>query len=518
MNIGDPPLSEVFETKKLGPRGGTYLEKIEEAHPGYVLELYRAAIRADGADSSWTEIASQMEALSASDERGAIRVRSGQIRRWFVKFKGKYKSNVTRPILTEEHREKRLEFATRLLRFLEEHIVWERNGRQGEPPPPFYCAFLDEKWFYTTSRRRKNKVLPLQQGEQPGADTIPPRRVASRRFTTKVMYMGVVACPDEAHDFDGKIYMRRVSQTKTAKQSTYYSSISDHYTENKQIHDTFRDLHNGDMTVKELLDEIMVKWNLAEYVPRDRLVLRFAKIKADGKNDWVTMDESKPVLGHYKGRMVSGGPTTDPVELEHIQLRLHRKKDDEYEEDCSCDSEFMKREMLNVGMAMRGAYSWVPFEIPLYLILDNAGGHGKKDAIREYTDALKEHYNVILLWQAPRSPDSNLLDLGIWCGLQSCVEKMHRKKTKSAANALARTIEAAWHSYDSFESFKNVYERWQKVLRLTINSNGDNALSDSARRKEFIVPIVMGPPASNEDEKEDGGDPGDDEDVEEPLG
>jgi hypothetical protein len=51
------------------------------------------------------------------------------------------------------------------------------------------------------------------------------RRVASRCFTKKVMFMAVIACPHPDKSIDGKILLRRVSETKTIKKS-HISSIS----------------------------------------------------------------------------------------------------------------------------------------------------------------------------------------------------------------------------------------------------------------------------------------------------
>jgi hypothetical protein len=95
----------------------------------------------------------------------------------------------------------------------------------------------------------------------------------------------------------------------------------------------------------------------------------------------------------------------------------------------------------------------------------------------------------------------NLLDLGIWCSLQSFVEKMHRGHRSDAA-ALARTIEKTWtDEYDS-EVFKKVYARGQKVLQLVIDDNGGNTKVDSHRR-ELLVPIGMPPDSLPEEDGDD---------------
>jgi len=59
----------------------------------------------------------------------------------------------------------------------------------------------------------------------------------------------------------------------------------------------------------------------------------------------------------------------------------------------------------------------------LFLIMDNAGGYGTDDAIIEYTSRLRDVYNIEIIHQIPRSPFTNVLDLGVWCSLQAAVEK-----------------------------------------------------------------------------------------------
>ena len=56
-------------------------------------------------------------------------------------------------------------------------------------------------------------------------------------------------------------------------------------------------------------------------------------------------------------------------------------------------------------------------EIKILLVIDNVGGHGTKDTIETYCEFLKEHYNIVLQHQTPRSPGHNKLDLGIWCSI-----------------------------------------------------------------------------------------------------
>ena len=62
---------------------------------------------------------------------------------------------------------------------------------------------------------------------------------------------------------------------------------------------------------------------------------------------------------------------------------------------------------------MRKKYHWIHIEDPLYLNVDNAGGHGSNDAVSKYTEMLLKDFNINIIHQVPRSPFTNLLDLGV---------------------------------------------------------------------------------------------------------
>ena len=147
-----------------------------------------------------------------------------------------------------------------------------------------------------------------------------------------------------------------------------------------------------------------------------------------------------------------------------------------------------QKSMDEVGQHIRIKFWWVPQQEEIDLIMDNAGGHGTDEAKLIYTTMLKNKYNVKVVWQTPQSPEFNLLDLGVWCSLQSMVELSHRKKCKSNRDALARTIEDVWESFPS-SKFELVHNRWLKVLKIVCNTKGDNVKSDAFRGKS-VVPEV----------------------------
>ena len=44
--------------------------------------------------------------------------------------------------------------------------------------------------------------------------------------------------------------------------------------------------------------------------------------------------------------------------------------------------------------------------------MDNAGGNGKNEVVSEYSEYLAAKYKIVVHHQVPRSPKTNMIDLG----------------------------------------------------------------------------------------------------------
>ena len=62
---------------------------------------------------------------------------------------------------------------------------------------------------------------------------------------------------------------------------------------------------------------------------------------------------------------------------------------------------------------MRNNYYWVDVSITLYLVINNTGGHGTNKFVTEYKNLLATKFNVEIIYQASRSPFTNVLDIGV---------------------------------------------------------------------------------------------------------
>ena len=100
-----------------------------------------------------------------------------------------------------------------------------------------------------------------------------------------------------------------------------------------------------------------------------------------------------------------------------LLLHVHHGEGTKHMSDVTCNSGFMRQHMILIGAKIREKMHFVPNKKPIYLIMDNAGGHGTKDTIEKCVNVLRKIHNIIVLWQIPQSPKKNLLDLGIWKSL-----------------------------------------------------------------------------------------------------
>ena len=259
-------------------------------------------------------------------------------------------------------------------------------------------------------------------------------------------------------------------------------------------HGDWREHYVEEMNVGELLDLIRNYYDLNNNVG-DRLCLHYQSIRRTQKNNYdLSYDEEDSKLEDIEVKeMIRDEMNTRELTIDDLELFVRIQKGDEIEADCSCDSSFMLSVMRDVGESVSNYFFWIPksangkLKLTVYLIIDNAGGHGTQKAIQEYRTMLREEFNIVLLPQVPRSPETNLLDLGDWRLLQSFVERNSFRRLQSA-NAIAEATEKAWSEFLA-EKIEKVYVRWLLVLRLILKDKGGNRFVETHRGKLTSDPL-----------------------------
>ena len=156
-----------------------------------------------------------MNAISnvASEVRPGLTLHRQSLNRWFNNNGGTEISGLEKPLDSEKHKKLRKEWVITyygLLTCLYNPV-----------------AYIDEKWFYRTNRCRKIKILKLGAHEKKGADKIVLPKMLSWRFPVKSIFIGVVGRPIPYHNFDGKIFLERVSKKRYISKCTAHSNFSD---------------------------------------------------------------------------------------------------------------------------------------------------------------------------------------------------------------------------------------------------------------------------------------------------
>ena len=144
----------------------------------------------------------------------------------------------------------------------------------------------------------------------------------------------------------------------------------------------------------------------------------------------------------------------------------------------------MQKNIRKIGEAIRLAYHWTKKEdTAIYLVIDNAGGHGTVGTKNKYAVLLEREYNIIIIWQIPNSPETNMLDVGVWASIQSMVEDI-RRQLVMRNDELMNSVDKAFGRVGlESKALTNIYNRWIRVLKLIIHGQGDNSLVEECRGK-----------------------------------
>ena len=91
------------------------------------------------------------KSVIAGEVRPTLSLNRKQVSFWFQKNGGKERWFIEKPLLTDEHKKARK--------------VWVHKNFHLLTQQHCPVAFLDEKWFYTTSRWKRIKQLPKSEAE-----------------------------------------------------------------------------------------------------------------------------------------------------------------------------------------------------------------------------------------------------------------------------------------------------------------------------------------------------------------
>ena len=102
-------------------RGGKVpIVKVQKKdHPGYLHNLYRETVHLKGSSLSFTELAEEMNALSARvlDPRPTLNLSKKIIQEWFISNSGKEISSLEKPLDTNKHKSSMIDWVVNIMGF-----------------------------------------------------------------------------------------------------------------------------------------------------------------------------------------------------------------------------------------------------------------------------------------------------------------------------------------------------------------------------------------------------------------
>jgi len=323
-----------------------------------VAVYFRRAMKV-GDKMTWKQVSRHMYEESKKDlgEDRAIKLCKGTLHTWYTEHGGKDCADTERPFLTDDNCRARVTYYR-----LRQRLAAEGNINE---------CHLDEKWFYIRTLRAKRKWLPPLPWEDPLVIRPRParRKTKSRRFRTKIMYLGVVGKPMPQHNFCGKVCLERVAETKVAEKLSSHENFSDEIARCAAIKAGWRGVVAPTQTAAEMIASIVAAFPELD-ATKLKLTFQWTSQQRGGGEKQGSKDlpaNKRP--GDVRIRV--GGRA---LVLADLTLKVTRAAGEEYVEDCNCDGEWM-REVLEekVGPAIRRAYHWVPWATPIRLQMDNAG-------------------------------------------------------------------------------------------------------------------------------------------------
>ena len=106
----------------------------------------------------------------------------------------------------------------------------------------------------------------------------------------------------------------------------------------------------------------------------------------------------------------------------------------------------MINELGNSTQIIYGSIRVVNEEI-IYLVMDNARDNKTNESMLEYSEYMAANYNIVVQHQVPRSPETNMLDIGACMTVQYKVE-IYRRLNVKQHDSLKRSVNKGWRNVE----------------------------------------------------------------------
>ena len=323
------------------------------------------------------------------------------------------------------------------------------------------------------------KCLPKQAHESEGAASVPVKKLRSRRFVLKKMFMGVVGYPVKeekggvTHSFDGKVILHPCVTIDPYKRAVMESNFVTSIEENNAVVEEWRTCGSASSTKEEMQAAVHEKWDLD--FPKEEIA--FVREAKPARFDAAGNKTHDHKLEYLKDKETFG------VRFEEYYIRHRIPEGSERETPAIVDSLFMLDVLeKKIGPAIKEKLHWLNYEDPeleIFLQFDNAGGHGTDVAKATYTKMMWDKFKIRCVFQSAQSPEFNALDLGVWMSVQAAVSKLSRGQRMNI-KSLTACVNEAWDQLEE-KKLQSIVDYVPIAMQGCIDDNGGNKKCESRR-------------------------------------
>jgi hypothetical protein len=232
------------------------------------------------------------------------------------------------------------------------------------------------------------------------------QRVISQSHPIKTMFMGVITQPNEEQNSNGLVSLRRLSRQEILQRETYrYRFHLDHHVNQLIVDGQWRNLHDDKTYTMDELTHLVANFYELQDDVKGSLCYRYVThVGAQRRRSFVRIFGHETIENKF---YIDEEGTQRQLTINEVELSSHLPAGTMVEHEVTCNSAFMLHHVPLIAAEMREKMPWVPPTEPIYLVMDNAGGHGTQEAIEEYTRRALVEFNVVIIRQSARSPEVN---------------------------------------------------------------------------------------------------------------
>ena len=157
----------------------------------------------------------------------------------------------------------------------------------------------------------------------------------------------------------------------------------DHHVNRLIVEGSWRQIYDDPTYTIAELSQLMVEFFHLDDDVAEALCFRY-ETQVGGQRRMVELLANETL----EGKIVRTLQGERELTIDDVDLSCYYPQGTVVEREVNCNSQFMLRILPEIAREIRESYHWMPPNERIYLVMDNAGGHGTREAREQYTRQL----------------------------------------------------------------------------------------------------------------------------------